>query len=156
MSKDFGSKDVVQGVINALYTEFGEEYAYYKDSVPQDFHVPSFFVRSLSGNIKPLLGGRMLLHCVITITCFISEEAEADNFADIFSRINAVLRFTPIDDDLPIGLSNCSYNVNDRELHIGAVYDVHLRMSDEKAPVMMFLNTKGKVKHVTAKTRINS
>lgn len=146
MSVDFGNKDVIQGVIDGLYNEFGNKYTYYKDTVPQDFQVPSFFVRSFSGSYKPLVGNRMLFHTVVTITCFLPEEDETDNFADILARINAALRLTSLIDDLPIITASCSYHIENHELHVEVEYNIHLRIAEEPAPLMEVLCTKGKVK----------
>lgn len=73
--RDVNSQDIVQGVVNALRNEFGDDdYTYYIEDIPQGFKEPSFYIRTLNSSFELVCGRRYLRENMIIVRYFPKSE----------------------------------------------------------------------------------
>lgn len=122
-NKDVSSQSIVQGIIDALRNEFGEEYTYYVNKVPQNFKEPAFYVRQISADMELICGRRYLRRSLFRIVYFAGErktpEQEMNAVAD---RLYPVLEYIKMDGGLIRG-TDMEHETEDDELHFSVHYD---------------------------------
>ena len=67
---DVNGQDIVKGIIKALNNEFGNNYTYYINDIPQGFEEPSFYVRLLDSSFNLIYGNRYLRKNIFMIRYF--------------------------------------------------------------------------------------
>lgn len=136
MVKDVSSQSIVQGIIDALRSEFGADYTYYANKVPQNFKEPAFYVRQVSASMDHIRGRRYFRRGLFRIVYFADErktpEQEMNAVAD---RLYPVLEYIKMDGDLIRG-TDMEHETENEELHFTVHYDIFLLRSRPKAPPM--------------------
>lgn len=138
-SKDVASQSIVQGIVDALRAEFGTEYTYYADDVPQNFAEPSFFVRQISGSVELIHNRRYLRRGVYQVTYFADDRRRPEREINaVTDRLYSVLEYIRLDGSLIRGMQ-MEHQTERRELHVTVHYDVFLWRYQEPAPLMQEL-----------------
>lgn len=138
---DVSAQPITQGIVNALRTEFGENYAYYINRVPQHFHTPSFYVRQVSGSFDQLRGRRYMRRHLYMVTYFPEENGqhEAEDMQAVLCRMYPVLEYIQIGTDRPLRGTEMSHDMEERELHMSIHYDMFVVRPYERPTVMEVL-----------------
>lgn len=146
MAKDVASQAIVQGIIDALRTEFGADYTYYANKVPQNFKEPAFYVRQISAGMELIRGRRYLRRGLFRIVYFAENrktpEQEMNAVAD---RMYPVLEYIKMDGDLIRG-TEMEHETEDNELHFSVHYDIFLLRPRPDVPLMQELIQKQNLK----------
>ncbi len=101
MAKDVASQAIVQGIIDALRTEFGGDYVYYANKVPQNFKEPAFFARQISGSMEPQRGRRYLRRGLYQVTYFAgNRKTQEQEINAVTDRLYPVLEYIKMDGSL--------------------------------------------------------
>lgn len=141
-NKDVTSQSIVQGIIDALRTEFGADYTYYANKVPQNFKEPAFYVRQVSASMDIICGRRYLRRGLFRIVYFAGErktpEQEMNGVAD---RLYPVLEYIKMDGDLIRG-TEMEHETENEELHFTVHYDIFVMRPRPEAPLMQELQLK--------------
>lgn len=147
MESDVNTWKITEGIVKKLKEEFGDGYTVYADSVPQNFHTPSFYVRQVSGEFLPQRGRRYTLNSVIAVTYFPTEHAadEQKEILSVLSRLYPILEYIPGADGLPIRAGSLSHEITDHELHMSLSYAVSVFRTWDRGEYMRVLQ---QVQHV--------
>lgn len=141
-NEDVSSQSIVQGIIDALHTEFGTDYTYYANKAPQNFKEPAFYVRQVSASMDLIRGRRYLRRGLFRIVYFAGErktpEQEMNGVAD---RLYPVLEYIKMDGDLIRG-TEMEHETEDEELHFTVHYDIFVMRPHPEAPLMQELQLK--------------
>lgn len=126
MAKDVASQAIVQGIIDVLRTEFGGDYVYYANKVPQNFKEPAFFVRQISGNMEAQRGRRYLRRGLYQVTYFAgNRKTQEQEINAVTDRLYPVLEYIKMDGSLIRG-TQMEHEAEDNELHFSVHYDIFL------------------------------
>ncbi len=133
---DVSSREIVQGVIDALRAEFGPGCVCYADKVPQNFQTPSFFVRQISGSKELVLGRRYLRRCLIRVTYFADDRgAPASELNGVADRLFPALEYISMG-GVAVRGTGMECEMEDSELHFSVRYDIFVLRAEEPAPAM--------------------
>lgn len=136
MAKDVASQAIVQGIIDALRTEFGGDYVYYANKVPQNFKEPAFFVRQISGSMESQRGRRYLRRGLYQVTYFAgNRKTQEQEINAVTDRLYPVLEYIKMDGSLIRG-TQMEHETEDNELHFSVHYDIFLLRPRPEAPLM--------------------
>lgn len=138
-NKDVSSQSIVQGIIDALRTEFGADYTYYANKVPQNFKEPAFSVRQISANMDLIRGRRYLRRGLFRIVYFAGErKAPEQEMNAVADRLYPVLEYIKMGDGLIRG-TDMEHETEDEELHFTVHYDIFVMRPRPEAPLMQKL-----------------
>lgn len=150
MDKDTPSQAVVAGVLKALRQEFGDDYTYYLNDVPQNFAVPSFFIRTIKSSYNHLLGQRRYRTHTVSVTYFpVDEKHVAKELNELSDRLGPVLEIISVDDKLVAGGVLDMY-FTDTELHAEINYNIFMWRTKPKPQYMATLELE-----ITSKEKAN-
>lgn len=139
MAKDVASQAIVQGIIDALRTEFGGDYVYYANKVPQNFKEPAFFVRQISGSMEPQRGRRYLRRGLYQVTYFAgNRKTQEQEINAVTDRLYPALEYIKMDGSLIRG-TQMEHETEDNELHFSVHYDIFMLRPRPEAPLMQKL-----------------
>lgn len=123
-NKDVSSQSIVQGIIDALRSEFGADYTYYANKVPQNFKEPAFYVRQISASMDLIRGRRYLRRGLFRIVYFAGERKKpGQEMNAVVDRLYPVLEYIKMDGDLIRG-TGMEHETEDEELHFTVHYDI--------------------------------
>lgn len=126
MAKDVASQAIVQGIIGVLRTEFGGDYVYYANKVPQNFKEPAFFVRQISGSMEPQRSRRYLRRGLYQVTYFAgNRKTQEQEINAVTDRLYPVLEYIKMDGSLIRG-TQMEHETEDNELHFSVHYDIFM------------------------------
>lgn len=117
--------EIISGISNALYDEFGQEYRIYKEKIEQGLKEPCFSVLCISPTIKKGLGNRYEKNNSFCIHYF----AESKNFRsecmDVFERMVDCLEYITVSGDLVRGLNIHAEEITeDGIMHVFVDYNI--------------------------------
>lgn len=92
--------EIISGVCLKLNEVFGDDTVIYKESIPQGFEKPCFFVQMAEPIIKPLLQGRYNRINPIRIQYFAQEKDSNFSCANVFEDMYLALEYITADGDL--------------------------------------------------------
>lgn len=95
--------DIVSGVCQCLYKEFGDGYKIYKENISQNMRVPSFLVTCINPTTELFLGKRYICKNQICVQYFPESECFNHENIEICERLFSCLEFLPVDDDVVMG-----------------------------------------------------
>ena len=117
--------EIVNGISNALYSEFGQKYRIYKEFIEQGLKEPCFSILCISPSIKKGLGNRYEKNNNFCIHYF----AESKNFRtecmEVFERMVNCLEYITVSGDLVRGLNIRSEEITeDGIMHVFVDYNI--------------------------------
>ena len=143
---DVNGQDIVKGIIKALNNEFGNNYTYYINDIPQGFEEPSFYVRLLDSSFNLIDGNRYLRKNIFMIRYFPKSELEPQQEINaILDKLYPILEYIYMENDLIRG-TNMEANIVDNILHLQINYDFFVIRPIQRGPLMQKLIQKQKVK----------
>ena len=105
-------KDILKGITDAIYSEFGDGYEIYTERVEQGLQEPCFFVILLNPTNRVFLSNRRRLTNLFSIQYFPSTNTPKIECAEVFERLVPVLDCITVGDDLVNG-SNMEVVIDD-------------------------------------------
>lgn len=133
---------VLQGIVDALSREFGEEYEIYTSKIEQGLKEPCFFVRCINATNNLFRGKRRTTTNQFVIQYFPQDDIdlyEESNY--IFERILYATEYIKVDDDILRGIG-VGYTINDDTLMVMVNYDFPIYREEEPAETMYTLKQK--------------
>ena len=125
---DVNGQDIVKGIIKALNNEFGNNYTYYINDIPQGFEEPSFYVRLLDSSFNLIYGNRYLRKNIFMIRYFPKSELEPQQEINaILDKLYPILEYIYMENDLIRG-TNMEANIVDNILPNASVKPLNLFM----------------------------
>jgi len=124
--------------------------------VPQNFAVPSFFIRQISGSETRLLGPRGLCRRVYEVTFFPASydhgKDEAAEMNEALMKLYDALETVTLPkeqggDGLPVRWAEISHRIEDHALHMELHYEACILRVKEQAPMMETLIQKQRIKN---------
>lgn len=145
--RDVNSQDIVQGVVNALRNEFGDDdYTYYIEDIPQGFKEPSFYIRTLNSSFELVCGRRYLRKNMMIVRYFPESEMKPrQEINAVLDRLFPVLEYIKMGEDLLRG-TKMEANIEDNILHFNVNYDFFVIKPIKRPPVMQVLKQNQKLK----------
>lgn len=95
--------EIVDSILSAIKSEFGETYKIYTHQQEQGFIKPCFFVQILSLTNERFMGNRFFSKNEFNIKYLINANEENNNLTEVFEKLNNCLEIITIDGDLVRG-----------------------------------------------------
>ncbi|MBS4931110.1 MAG: hypothetical protein KH020_07245 [Clostridiales bacterium] len=139
--------DIVNGISNAIYDEFGDKYKIYKEQIEQGLKEPCFSILCISPIIKKGLGNRYEKNNSFCIHYF----AESKNFRsecmEVFERMADCLEYISVSGDLVRGLNIRAEEITeDGIMHVFVDYNIPVRKIVEQEK-MGYLEQRAEVRN---------
>ena len=134
--------NIIKGISNAIYAEFGSEYDIYTDNVKQGFSEPCFFIKALNPSNNMYLGNRRKLTNPFVIQYFPKSEKVQTECNDVSDRLMNILDIITVDEDKVIG-SNLQCQVTDNVLTCTVNYNFFGYKNVTKEPTFEDIKVKG-------------
>ena len=114
--------EIISGLTNGIYEEFGSGYKIYTEDVEQGLSEPCFFIAVLDARQVRIIGNRYMLTAVLDVHYFPSTKAKNKEMQDVASRLYKVLeRITFLDGDMLNGFE-LKWEAVDEVLHFFVTY----------------------------------
>lgn len=130
---------ITNGITNAIYNEFGDDYNIYVDSQEQGANEPCFFVYLIDSREDEKTMGRYLQKNLYHITYFpkTEEAARAETgyyepnkeCQDVLRKLTEILRYVEISDGSLIRGTELNGQIADSQLSFYVHYDLYLNRS---------------------------
>ena len=138
--------DIINGISNAIYNEFGQKYKIYKEKVEQGLKEPCFSILCVSPTIKKGLGNRYEKNNSFCIHYFSESKNFRQECMEVFERITDCLEYITVSGDLVRGLNIRAEEVTDDGImHIFVDYNIPIFKVSEETK-MQSLSQKTEVK----------
>lgn len=137
--------EIVNGISNALYGEFGQKYRIYKEKIEQGLKEPCFSVLCISTTIKKGLGNRYEKNNSFCIHYFSGSKNFRSECMEIFERMADCLEYITVSGDLVRGL-----NIRSEEITEDGIMHVFV---DYNIPVIKVVE-QTKMESITQKTEV--
>lgn len=135
---------MIAGISDALYEEFGDGYEIYKEASMQDIEEPAFFVRCLTPNIKNQTDIRRKVNVLFAIQYFPESEKPHQEMNEVYERLSDCLELISVEGKNVRGEVECR-DMSDT-LTATAEYKLFI-CEKQELPYMEELNTNQEVKH---------
>lgn len=143
-------KDLLDGITNAIYEEFGDDYEIYTSRVTQGLNEPCFIVRCLNPMNNLALGNistqtRRETTTVFAIQYFPTKDDSEEiyiEFDEVFERLVSCLEFITVSGDLVRGY-DFSSDESDGVMTFYATYSVPLIVKVEETEMLTLRQEEG-------------
>lgn len=141
-------------MVNDMYSALAEKLEetfdsprIYSDSIPQCFRAPCFFINLMEASHELRLWNRYELNLDFDIIYYPEENRENNviEFNDIASKLLYSLEYVTLD-KAPLRGRNIMFRVEDDILHFLVSYQIFVRKTAEKGPLMMDLTQRYRIK----------
>lgn len=89
--------EVITGITDAIYEEFGDPYEIHKEASMQDMKEPAFFVRCVTPDIEKQLGNRRKADLLFIIQYFPESSKPKAEMNEVFERLSFCLDLIEVD-----------------------------------------------------------
>ena len=138
--------DIVSGITNGIYDEFGNGYKIYTEDVEQGLDEPCFFIAVLDAKQVRIVGNRYMLTAAVDVHYFPSTKAKNKEMQDVGQRLYQVLqRISLLDGDMLNGF-DMSWDIIDEVLHFFVSYKPTLKYQEAIEEDMAVLTIAAKTK----------
>ena len=134
--------DIIIGISNAIYAEFGSDYEIYVDDVKQGLNEPCFFIKALNSTNNRYLGNRRKLTNPFVIQYFPKSNKPKTECNDVSDRLMNILDMITVDEDKILG-SNMQCQVTDNVLTCTVNYNFFGYKNVAKEPTFEDIKVKG-------------
>lgn len=135
--------EVITGITNALYEEFGDAYEIHKEASMQNMEEPAFFVRCVTPGIEKQLGNRRKADLLFAIQYFPEPKAPKTEINNVFERLTLCLDLIDVDSKKVRGIVECK-DISEGVLTATAEYSLFLNMIQQEESMESF-DMKGEV-----------
>lgn len=123
--------DVLTGITDALYEEFGDEYEIHKEASKQDMEEPAFFVRCATPDLEKQLGNRRNADVLFIIQYFPkSKEIPKQEINDVYERLSSCLELIEANGKKVRGAVKCK-DISSDVLTLTAEYKLFLSRREQ-------------------------
>lgn len=123
---------IISAISTAIFTEFGEGYEVYKESVPQDLQEPCFSVMSLNPTNDQFLGKRYFRQNLCCIQYFPATNKPKQECNGVTERLYDCLEIIYLDKTIPTRGTQMNAEFNDGVLSFFVNYDMFVYKQEEK------------------------
>ena len=116
---------IIDGISVAIYSEFGDPYEIYTESIEQGFNEPCFSILCINPTIEQNLGKRYFRANQFCIHYFPSSSEKRSECYAVIDRLTKALETITVDGDLCRGTS-IHAEVNDGVLSFFVNYNMHV------------------------------
>ncbi len=96
--------DIISGMTNGIYQEFGSGYKIYTENIEQGLVEPCFFIALVESDQARIIGNRYMLTALFDVHYFPSTKVKNKEMHDVANRLHGVLeRITFLDGDMANG-----------------------------------------------------
>lgn len=93
--------DIISGITNGIYQEFGSGYKIYTENIEQGLTEPCFFIAVLEAQQTRIIGNRYMLTAVLDVHYFPATKAKNKEMQEAAQRLHSILqRITLLDGDM--------------------------------------------------------
>ena len=93
--------DIISGITNGIYQEFGSGYKIYTENIEQGLTEPCFFIAVLEAQQTRIIGNRYMLTAVLDVHYFPATKAKNKEMQAAAQRLHSILqRITLLDGDM--------------------------------------------------------
>lgn len=135
--------DVIESVVKALHTAFGDGYKFHTNGVRQGLKEPCFIVQTLKTDIKPMPMRRYLARYLFDIHYF-PECSHNEEMFDVAERLTKALEIITLPNMDKLRGIDRSYEIVDGVLHFFITYNLYL-MQQTDLPIMGTLDVNERV-----------
>lgn len=135
--------EVITGITDAIYEEFGDPYEIHKEASMQDMKEPAFFVRCVTPDIEKQLGDRRKADLLFIIQYFPESSKPKAEMNEVFERLTICLDLIEVDGKKVRGTVECK-DITDDVLTVTVECTLFLRKESE-ATYMEECTVKGDV-----------
>ena len=136
--------DVITGITDAIYSEFGDDYEIHKERVEQGLIEPCFFVMLVNPTNERFLSNRRYLTNKFSIQYFPSTSTPKTECAEVFERLVIALDRIKVSNDLLNG-TEFEMNITDDVMTVFVNYNLFTVTTDD-TETMLTLETESQVK----------
>ena len=136
--------DIITGITDAIYSEFGDDYEIHKERVEQGLVEPCFFVMLVNPTNERFLSNRRYLTNKFSIQYFPSTSTPKIECAEVFERLVIALDRIKVSDDLLNG-TEFEMSINDDVMTVLVNYNLFTVTTDD-TETMLTLETESQVK----------
>lgn len=123
--------EVIKGITDALYEEFGDAYETHKEASKQDMEEPAFFVRCVTPDFEKRLGNRRKADLLFIIQYFPqSKEIPKQEINDVYERLTICLELIEVNGKKVRGLVKCK-DISSDVLTATAEYSLFLNQIEQ-------------------------
>lgn len=124
-------RNITDGIVQALFDEFGEGYTFYTDDVEQNLKAPAFLIVCVEPKTEQVIGDRYRREHLFNIVYFPERDNSNAEVYDVQERLFPALEYITVDGDLVRG-TGCETRVIDGVLNVTINYDAFVFKSSEK------------------------
>lgn len=139
--------DIISGMTNGIYDEFGSGYKIYTENIEQGLSEPCFFIVLLQAQQSRIIGNRFILSASFDVHYFPSTKAKNKEMQEVAQRLYPVLqRITLLDGDMLNGFE-MNWEMVEDVLHFFVSYKptlkYHEAIEEDMAELIVAAKTKG-------------
>lgn len=117
--------EIISGISNALYDEFGQEYRIYKEKIEQGLKEPCFSILCVSPKVIKGLGNRYERNNMFCIHYFAKNKQFRTECLEVFERMADCLEYITVSGDLVRGLNIHAEEITeDGIMHVFVDYNI--------------------------------
>lgn len=124
-------RNITDGIVQALFDEFGEHYTFYTEDIEQNLTAPAFFVTCVEPKAEQVFGSRYRRENLFNIVYFPKDENSNSEIYDVQERLFGALEYINVDGDLVRG-TGCEMRVIDGVLNVTINYDAFVYKKNER------------------------
>lgn len=124
-------RNITDGIVQALFDEFGENYTFYTEDIEQNLAAPAFFAACIEPKAEQVIGRRYCRENLFNIVYFPKDENSNSEIYDIQERLFGALEYICVDGDLIRG-TGCEMRVIDGVLNVTINYDTFVYKENQK------------------------
>lgn len=94
---------LVNGIVDAIQTQFGDEYPVYREEINQSLTEPCFSVRIIKPTIQPMIEDRFLRKNLVAIHYFPRQYGDYEEINNVFETLFSILEYITVDGHLTRG-----------------------------------------------------
>lgn len=136
---------IIDGISNALFQEFGENYKIYTENIEQGLKKPCFVILCVNPKSKRFMGERYFRTNIFTVLYFPSTNEPMRECNSITEKLYQCLEYISIGDDLTHG-TKMTCDVVDGVLNFLINYDMFVTKQESKSDPMNTLEGEKTVK----------
>lgn len=136
---------IINGIVDAINIEFGDDYEIYTESIEQGLQEPCFSVLILNPTSELFINDKHMRTNKVMIQYFPSTNDKYQECNEVLVRLFNCLELIYIGDDLTRG-SNMSGEIIDGVLNFSINYDMFVYKSHDKGQTMENLDVDSNVK----------
>lgn len=113
--------EIIKGIADAIYQEFGNDYEIYDEEVEQGLNEPCFFVYCINPQNNIFLGRRRIITNQFAIQYIAKGPNKKAEINDVFDRLNSAIEFISVS-GIKLMVTNVTTNIENGVLTVNPTY----------------------------------